>query len=228
LNQNLKTILFFSAQPKIILAHLSFFLSAPAQVAFGSPGRSGPAHLQESSSSSARAATTHPVGVAAPCAAACRTLLRAREAELKSYPTTFPLPNEPTLHRVPFIFETADFKAHSPATVKLLRLAASPPVQPYKRPLCLGHSPPRPKPLQPSSLPAPSLLSLRANHCRHHIPITGLPPAPHRPPSPTVGTPEASPSFSPTAGELPLTGAAPSPCSGEPFGRRHLWSIMDP
>jgi hypothetical protein len=197
-------------------------------VAFGSPGHSSPDHLRESSSFSARAATTRPVGVAAPCAAACRALLHAREAEPKSYPTTFPLPNEPTPHRVPFIFEKADFKAHSPATVTLLRLAASPRLQPYKRPLRLGHSPPRPKLLQPSSLPTPSLLSLRANHRRHHIPVTGLPPAPHCRPSPTVGTPEDSSSFSPTAGKLPLTGAAPSPCSGEPFGRHHPWSIMDP
>jgi hypothetical protein len=197
-------------------------------VAFGPPGHYVPAHLRESSSSSARAAVTRPVGVAAPCAAACCALLDARGAEPKSCPTTFLLPNEPTLHRVPFIFKTADFNAHSPATVELLRPAASPPLQPYKRPLHLSHSPPRPKPLQPSSLPALSLLSSRANHRRHHIPIAGLPSAPHRPPSPTVGTPEASSSFSPTAGELTLTGAVPSPRSGEPFGHRRLLSTMDP
>jgi hypothetical protein len=59
-------------QPKIISdsrpfgPSLFFFLSAPAQVAFGPPGHSSPAHLRESSSSSARAAATCPVGIAAP------------------------------------------------------------------------------------------------------------------------------------------------------------------
>jgi hypothetical protein len=101
------------------------------------------------------------------------------------------------------------------------RLPSPPsPLRPYKRCHPLGHSPPCPKPLRPSPLPASSLLSSRANHRRHHLTVTGLPLAPHRPSSPTVGTPEVSSSFSPTAGELPLTGAAPSPCSSEPFGHR--------
>jgi hypothetical protein len=102
------------------------------------------------------------------------------------------------------------------------------PLWPYKRCHRLSHSPPHPKPLRPSPLPALSLLSSRANRRRHHLTVAGLPPAPHRPSSPTVGTAEVSSSFSPTAGELPLTGAAPSPCSGEPFGRRWPWSTVDP
>jgi hypothetical protein len=104
----------------------------------------------------------------------------------------------------------------------------SSPLRPYKRCHCLGHSPPRPKPLRPSPLPAPSLLSSRANRRCHHLTVAGLPPAPHRPSSPTVGTPEVSSSFSPTAGELPLTGAAPSPRFSERFGRRRPWSTVDP
>jgi hypothetical protein len=48
-------------------------------------------------------------------------------------------PNKPTSHRVPFVFETADFKAHSLATVDLLRPVASPHLRPYKRESHLTH-----------------------------------------------------------------------------------------
>jgi hypothetical protein len=47
-------------------------------------------------------------------------LLRSGEDEAKRRPATFLFPNEPMPHRFPFIFETADFKAHSPATIELL------------------------------------------------------------------------------------------------------------
>jgi hypothetical protein len=123
--------------------------------------------------------------------------------------------------------KTVTLKEHSLPVTASIPSAPLPP-RPYKRCHRLSHSPPRPKPLQPSPLPAPSLLSSRANRRRHHLTVTGLPPAPHHPPSPTVGTLEVSSSFSPTAGELPLTGAAPSPRSGEPFGRCRPWSIVDP
>jgi hypothetical protein len=109
------------------------------------------------------------------------------------------------------------------------RLPSPPsPLRPYKRCHRLGHSPRRPKPLRPSPLSTPSLLSSRTNRRRHHLTVAGLPPAPHSPSSPTVGTPEVSSSFSSTAGELPLTRVAPSPRSGKPFGRRRPWSTVDP
>jgi hypothetical protein len=123
--------------------------------------------------------------------------------------------------------KTVTLKEHSPPVTASVPSAPLPP-RPYKRCHRLDHSPPRPKPLQLSPLPTPSLLSSRANHCRHHLTVADLPPASHRPPSPTVGTPEVSSSFSPTVGELPLTGAAPIPHSGEPFGRHRPWSNVDP
>jgi hypothetical protein len=122
--------------------------------------------------------------------------------------------------------KTIALKEHSPPVTASIPSAPLP-LRPYKRCHRLSHSPPRPKPLQPSPLPATSLLSSRANRRRHHLTIVGLPPAPHRPPSPTVGTPEVSSSFSPTASDIPLTRAAPSPRSGEPFGRRRPWSTVD-
>jgi hypothetical protein len=118
---------------------------------------------------------------------------------------------------------------HRRAFLSPHRLPSPPsPLRPYKRCHRLSHSPPCPKLLRPSPLPAPSLLSSRANRRRYHLTVTGLPPTPHRPSSPTVGTPEVSSSFPPTAGELPLTGVAPSPYSGEPFGHSPPWSTVDP
>ncbi len=46
--------------------------------------------------------------------------------------------------------------------------------------------------------------------------------------NPVSGTEELGIFFSPTADELPLTEAAPSASSGEPFGHRCLWSTVDP
>jgi hypothetical protein len=58
-------------------------------------------------------------------------------------------------------------------------------------------------------------------------PIAGLTPSPHRPPVPTVRTPWAPSSFSPTTSELPPTGVAPSEHSGEPLTYSRPWSTVD-
>jgi hypothetical protein len=163
--------------------------------------------------------------------------LRAPPSVALSHPVGVELNRRPT----PFISSSSNDcpLASTPVTGTLMkrhrpfpsphRLPSPPsPLRPYKRCHRLGHSPPRPKLLRPSPLPAPSLLSLRANRRRHHLTIAGLPPVPHRPSSPTVGTSKVSSSFSPTTSELPLTGAAPSPRSGESFGRRRPWSTVDP
>jgi hypothetical protein len=75
-------------------------------------------------------------------------------------------------------------------------------------------------------LPVPLTASHRAP--TRHRSVHRRRPAPHRPPSPTVGTPGAPFPFPPTAGESPLTGSALSASSGEPFGHRRPWSTVDP
>jgi hypothetical protein len=150
-----------------------------------------------------------------------------------------PIGVEPNRRPTPFISPSSNGRplASTPVTgmsMKRRRSFPSPhclpsppsPLRLYKRCHRLSHSTPRPKLLRPLPLPAPSLLSSRANHRHHHLTVAGLPPAPHRPSSPTVGTPEVSSSFSPTADGLRLTGAAPR--SSEPFGRLRPWSTVNP
>jgi hypothetical protein len=51
--------------------------------------------------------------------------------------------------------------------------------------------------------------------------VAGSPPAVHRPTPPSVTTPRSSSPFPPTLGELPPTGVAARPNSGEPFSCCH-------
>jgi hypothetical protein len=98
------------------------------------------------------------------------------------------------------------------------RLPSPPsPLRSYKRCHRLGHSPPHPKPLRPSPLPAQSLLSSRANRCRHHLTVAGLPLALHRPSTPTVGTPEVSSSFFPHHGRASTHRSGPEPALQRAF-----------
>jgi hypothetical protein len=191
------------------------FLSAPTQVAFGPPGHSGPAHLRESSSCSARAAATHSVGVAAPSSAHREPNRRAARPP-SFFPTNRRHTVSPSSSKRPISKRTP--RPRSRSSYRLPPLLSSPIKGPYASATLHRVQSRSNLHLSPS----------RASCRREQIPVSGLPPAPHRPPSPTVGTPEASSSFSPTAGELPLTGAASSPRSGEPFGRRRPWSTMDP
>jgi hypothetical protein len=109
----------------------------------------------------------------------------------------------------------------------------------YKSPIRLGHFPPHPKPLHPSSLPALSLLSSRANsrHCwssslaslhsrvTHRRPRWGSP----RPPFPLGALAASSHALSRPRGPLwwgVLPASPPGPwCTGEPPPPLGLWSL---
>jgi hypothetical protein len=82
-----------------------------------------------------------PLLVPSRCAPLLIALLCSAEDETKCHPTAFLFPIEPPPRRVPFVFETTNFKAHSPATVELLRPAASPLFRPYKWESHLAHFP---------------------------------------------------------------------------------------
>jgi hypothetical protein len=141
--------------------------------------------------------------------------------------SSFPLINQP-LCRLPFEEPSPlrDSTRRRPVTSSSAHLSPSPP---YKR--CSKHRCSLPHLVPPKALPprASNHITLRSNPSLFRSTVAGLSPAPHRPPSPTVGTPGAPFSFSPTTGELPLTGAAraralvsPSATttSGPPWTRR--------
>jgi hypothetical protein len=120
------------------------------------------------------------------------------------------------------------FAIEAPLSRRRLLLDRSPPVVPQPIKAALEHHLHTTFPVLASAHSIRTRIALppRSNPPPLRSAIAGLPLAPHCPPS-LVETPEASSSFSPTVDELPLTGAALSLRSGEPFGHRRPWYTMD-
>jgi hypothetical protein len=147
-------------------------------------------------------------------------------------PTTPPLPRQNKLAPL-FLSPDSPFRlpiSSPPETASPLK---------FHRAAASGHRPPyksRPRAPSPHHGPGPCIDSLHPCPCcpptELHTPSpplvdVGAPPSSHHHHLPPVRIPKISSPFSPTAGEFPLIGAAPSPHSGEPFGRRRPRSTVD-
>jgi hypothetical protein len=152
---------------------ISFVLLCIGPVAASSLAQSAPTSSFHWLPTPASIGTTAPPAVPLCRAPLTAALLHAQRAKPKRHHAAFTPPTKSS----PSCFFFPLYLLQNQRGVKLHRRRPPPllpfPPSSYKRPLRLGHSPPRPKPLQPSSLSAPSLLSSRANHRRHHILIAG-------------------------------------------------------